>query len=381
MKYLLFALFFIASFQVQASKITEVKDLLSSTVLACPDRVWPGLNWENKTLKIVSPKNQTGLVILGSSESLSTGEDTQALRSLYSVSKDSISINIDKMASSQLAFEILVHEGFHAFNQSHLKHTKSQKQENHPLNYAPRLEREELALSLVDLISGKDSKEKASTWFYRHLSHGEDLSADLHEGSAEYVEAIAAAISKLGCAASEKDIIELALQKISDSGIAFDKSLEHYRIGGLSFLLARKLNLNLSLLLNEQTHPLLKILSRSDINENIISDSLLDHSADMMVSLTNRRNQEVIDKVENEKQLYFVPFTKIQGSFDHRGAFDFNGTSYYEEISIKSSRGIIEGNAKIGNACNANGFIISSDKPIENSGNIVFIKSKRIICL
>jgi hypothetical protein len=100
-----------------------------------------------------------------------------------------------------------------------------------------------------------------------------------------------------------------------------------------------------------------------------------------MVNLTNRRNQEVIDKVENEKQLYFVPFTKIQGSFDHRGAFDFNGTSYYEEISIKSSRGIIEGNAKIGNACNANGFIISSDKPIENSGNIVFIKSKRIICL
>jgi hypothetical protein len=375
MKIVSFLILLLTSLPLFARDTSQIHSLIQNTLYSCGERVWPNLDWKSFEINLVS---STEAVRVLPSKLVSLSPEKSNLTSKFRFEKNGITLNLDFFKSSQVAFEFLVHELFHAVGQKNLRAMPSHQQDTYPASHYPRLEREELAQALQSYIMGEDkSLNRTATWFYRHQKSNEDLSADIIEGSAEYVEAIASGISKLGCKVSEAKLIEYATQRVTENGMPFDKSLEHYRIGALSFLAARKNNISPLKIFQENSHPLFMLVNQKMIDNSISSDTLLDHSAEMVTDLSNRRNKEVFEQVKHSKSFVFIKFSSVAGSFDHSGSFDSAGFTYYESLNLKSISGLeFSGHATQRNLCGSQGFLISINKTVKSDQAEKFEGSK-----
>ena len=379
MKLVLTLSLFMFSFLAHTASVERIHSLVQKTLYTCGERIWPQLDWQSFEINLVS---KTQAVQISKGQLVSLDPTKAGLRGKFRFEKNGITLNLDHFQSPQVAFEFMVHELFHAVGQKQLRATSSAQQDVYPANYLPRLEREELAQSLKNYLTGVDQRpSKPATWFFRHQAHREDLSADLIEGSAEYVEALASGLSKLGCQVSEKKLIEYATQRVTDNGMPFDKSLEHYRIGALSFLLARQQNISPLKSFTENIHPLFLVLNKNQIDPTLSSDPLLYHSAEMISDLANRRNKEIIDRLAESKHYVFVSFKNVAGSFDHRGSFAHKGAVYYEDLTVNTKNDlIVNGHAVQKNHCGATGFLVSVDAPVKST-RTESLKTAKVYCL
>lgn len=379
MKLVLTLSLFIFSLLAHAASVERIHALVEKTLYTCGERIWPQLDWKSFEINLVS---KTQAVQISKGQLVSLDPTKAGLRGKFRFEKNGITLNLDYFQSPQVAFEFMVHELFHAVGQKQLRASPSAQQDVYPANYLPRLEREELAQALKNTISGADQGlSKSATWFFRHQVHQEDLSADIIEGSAEYVEALASGLSKLGCAVSEKKLVEYAANRVTENGMPFDKSLEHYRIGALSFLLARKHLISPLQSFTKNIHPLLLVVNKSHVDPTLSSDPLLDHSAEMISDLANRRNKEIIDRLSESKHYVFVSFKMVAGSFDHRGSFAHEGSVYYEDLTVNTKDNlIVNGHAVQKNLCGSTGFLVRVDSAVKSSKTETFGTAK-VYCL
>jgi hypothetical protein len=370
---------FMFSFLAHTASVERIHTLVQKTLYTCGERIWPQLDWQSFEINLVS---KTQAVQISKGKLVSLDPIKAGLRGKFRFEKNGITLNLEYFQSPQVAFEFMVHELFHAVGQKQLRASPSAQQDVYPANYVPRLEREELAQSLKSYLTGVDQGlSKPATWFFRHQAHREDLSADLIEGSAEYVEALASGISKLGCQVSESKLIDYATQRVTENGMPFDKSLEHYRIGALSFLLARKHNISPLKSFTENIHPLFLVVNKNQVDPTLSSDPLLDHSAEMISDLANRRNKEIIDRLAESKHYVFVSFKHVAGSFDHRGSFAHEGAIYYEDLTVNTKDElIVNGHAVQKNHCGTTGFLVSVDAPVKSSIT-ESLKTAKVYCL
>ena len=379
MKFVLITILSLLSITSHASSVERIHSLVQNSLYTCGERIWPGLDWKSFEINLVS---KTQAVQISQGQLVSLNPEKAGLRGKYRFEKNGITLNLDFFHSPQVAFEFMVHELFHAIGQKQLRTIPSAQQDTYPANHIPRLEREELAQALKNYLSGDDKTlTKTATWFYRHQAHKEDLSADLTEGSAEYVEAIASGLSKLGCKTSEAKLVDYALNRITENGMPFDKSLEHYRIGALSFLVARTHNISPLKSFIQNVHPLLLVTNRSQIDTTLSSDPLLDHSAEMISDLANRRNKEIVDRIEGSKHFAFVSFKNVAGSFDHRGSFLHRGEVFYEDLTVNTRDQLsVNGHALQTKACGGTGFLVSIEGKVDakKSENL---KGAKVYCL
>ncbi len=378
MKLMLTLIFFMLTSMAHASNVERIHSLVEKTLYTCGDRIWPQLNWKSFEINLVS---STEAVQISNGKLISLDPLKANLKGKFRFEKNGITLNLDFFQSPQVAFEFMVHELFHSVGQKQLRASFSAQQDSYPANHLPRLEREELAQALKSyLLKENRNISNAATWFYRHQSHNEDLSADMTEGSAEYVEAIASGLSKLGCKVSEDKLIEFATNRISENGMPFDKSLEHYRIGALSFLVARSKRISPIDSFRQNIHPLFLVTTRSQIDSNLSSDPLLDHSSEMITDLANRRNREVIDRLSDSKHFVFISFKNVSGSFDHRGSFEYKSEIHYEDLRVNTiDEKEFNGHAVQKKLCGSTGFLIGVEKEIKSKKSILH-NSTKVFC-
>lgn len=370
-----------------ASRIHEVRSLLENSVYACPDRIWKGVDWRAARITLVSPSTGTGITLQhGQVENLSE-EASTAFTSGYKIEKRGVTVNVDYAQSGADAFALLVHEGFHAFGQSEFEQSTQGRTEVYPAKYEPRLEREELTRSLIAHFRGEaGALEKSAAWHRRHADHKEDLGSDVIEGSAEYVEKVASVIAKLGCDVPEKVLVDQVVEAIAEQGGAFDKEYEHYRIGALGFLLARPQMQQVLSKIDDANLPLDIMLKNVKADSSVSADSLLDHAAEMTVSMANRQSEDVMNPVKEHiatgKTLVFVPYHGLTGSFVHRGSFKAAEVTYFQNLELETSQGKVEGHGFSANACGEQqGFMVVTEKVIEGAQKTSKHQSSEVICL
>ncbi len=370
-----------------ASRLHEVRTLLESSVYACPDRIWKGVDWRAARITLVSPSTGSGIILQhGKVESLSK-EESEAFTTDYEIKNKSVTVNVDYAQSSTEAFSLLVHEGFHSFGQDDFEQSTEGRTEIYPSKYEPRLEREELTRSLISHFRGEaGALQKAAAWHRRHASHKEQLGSDVIEGSAEYVEKVASVIAKLGCDVSEKVLVDQAVEAIAEHGGAFDKEQEHYRVGALAFLLARPQLQKVLSEMDDDILPLDIVLRGVKLDDTISPDTLLDHAAEMTVSIFNRKAEDVINPIKEHiaanKDLVFVPFKSLVGSFNHAGSFKTEELVYFGNLEITTNGGKLDGHGFNAKACgNQQGFMVVTDQKIEPTQQGDTYLNSKVICL
>lgn len=370
-----------------ASRINEVRALLENSVYACPDRIWKGVDWRAARITLVSPSAGTGMTLQHGQIEMLNEEASKTFTSGYKIEKRGVIVNVDYAQSAQDAFALLVHEGFHAFGQSELEQSTVGRTETYPAKHEPRLEREELTRALVAHFRGEaGALERAAAWHKRHSEHMEPLGSDVIEGSAEYVEKVSTVIAKLGCDVSEKILIDQVVESLAEQGGAFDKEYEHYRVGALGFLLARPQMQKILSRVEDELLPLDILFEKVVPAKDITADSLLDHAAEMTVSMKNRESEDVMEPINEHvslgKTLVFVPFNALRGSFVHRGSFKNGEMTYFQNLELDTAPGKLEGHGFSSKACgNQQGFMVVTDQAVESGHKIESYKSSKVICL
>lgn len=366
MRVLLLVILILVSSFAAAAPAEQVISHLDKTIYSCPERIWDGLDWTKHKIILVSRAQNKKIEILGGMKTSVSLDVREQLPTTFDITGDELTVNLDAFEDSKDAFGLVVHEGFHAFGQKNLKYSTEGRDESYPLKSEPRVEREELARAIVGHFRGEvGALERAAGWHKRHSASNEDLGSDIIEGSAEYVEKISLAILALGCHTNDINIVDHAVDSLANQGGDFDKAYEHYRIGALSFLLARpKFEFVLSRLDGKKT--VLDIIFESvTADENIYPDSLLSHSAEMSIGMSNKRAEETITAVDTAilqgQPMVFVPFAKLQGSFVHQGSYLSKGKTYFQNVELEINGRRISGHALQTTACDGKtGFLVGS---------------------
>ena len=374
------------SLAAHANSVSEVKSLLEKTVYACPDRIWKGVDWRSARITLLSPSRGEGIVLQhGQSDSVDP-ESARQFSSAFDFEKNGVVINVDSARTAEEAFALLVHEGFHAFGQKDFEQSTEGRSEVYPAPFEPRLEREELTRNLIAHFRGETGAlERAAAWHQRHKAHKEKLGSDVIEGSAEYVEKIASAVAKLGCDAEEKDLVAQAVEALAEQGGAFDKEYEHYRIGALSFLLARPQLQKVLSQIEDDDLPLDIVLKGVKAAQDISADPLIEHVAEMTVAMANRRAEEVIvpvrEHLKSAQSFIFVPMEKLAGSFEHRGAYESEGVTYFQSLSLHTENARLEGHGFRTKACgNRQGFMVISDAVPTPGAHVEKFQESSVTC-
>lgn len=182
-------------------------------------------------------------------------------------------------------FEIGVHEFFHNQGQDGWKSAGRLRGTEYPQVAAPRLYRRMIHQRLSEYIKSNGSNQialsKAAFWFNKWKTEFENEfknSADGYEGTAEYVGRMAVIITRLGCTASDSQILEVFKEMMNESmdtsvsGEVMELDVEGYEIGAMSSLILRfiKKHQTWTDLVSEGQSPLDLVLGP----QQIIADSL-----------------------------------------------------------------------------------------------------------
>ncbi len=374
MRVLLLLILILTSSLASAAPAEQVVSHLNNTIFACPERIWDGLDWTKLKIILITKSQNKKIELFAGLKTTTSLTANEQIPTTFDITHDQLTVNLDAFEDSRDAFALTIHEGFHAFGQKSLNYTTAGRDESYPLKSEPRIEREELARAIVGYFRGEvGALERAAGWHKRHKSSNEDLGSDIIEGSAEYVEKISLAILERGCNTADINLVDHAVESLANQGGDFDKAYEHYRIGALSFLLARpKFEFVLNRLDGKNT--VLDIVFESiAADDNIYPDSLISHSAEMSIGMSNKRAEETISAVDTAisqgQPMMFVPFAKLQGSFVHQGSYLSKGKTYFQNVELEISGQRISGHALQTTACGGvTGFLVTipvtSESPV-----------------
>jgi hypothetical protein len=245
----------------------KIAESLNSTMLQCPERIWPNYNWRSMNV-LMATDGQTPVLWQGQSGKLSPLSPKQipagAFDGLYSFPKfaggDAVALYLSAhdlerfVTNSTLqAFQTIVHEGFHLVGQRGWSfNAATQRGTAYPVTSAARLYRRMMFDRMKEyfLSGGKNiaSLGKATFWYNKWKAefHDEYInSMDRLEGIARYIEFMATAIAQGGCGVSDSNIYAALVNTVSTnmgysvSGSAFQLDTEGYDLGGLAAFILR----------------------------------------------------------------------------------------------------------------------------------------------
>lgn len=234
------------------------------SMVNCPERIWTGFNWKDLNLVLVYPSKEQSWIWSVSIDKISVIDNRllspRTLGSSYDffewANLPSLSINVEH---DDDIYGLAVHEFFHDQGQKNWKPVEKKTESRglaYPLQANPRFYRRMLLENLYDYFSKENfvSLIKARFWhdlLIKEFPNETELATDRIEGSAEYVEMMAMAISEVGCSASEDTLKNEAMKhldhryrRLTDPQFTgFD--YEGYVIGGLATLILRFSDLNM----------------------------------------------------------------------------------------------------------------------------------------
>jgi hypothetical protein len=228
-----------------------------STMMDCPDRIWAGFSWKGLNLVLIYPSESHAWVWNASTASLKriplSELPSSAAGSLFEFFElggaPSMSLNMEEANFER--FQLGVHEFFHYQGQKDWRGRAGNRGTFYPLAWQPRFYRRMIFDRLRSHFTTGATSDlaKARYWFDKwstEYPHETQSTTDGYEGTAEYVEILAAAVGKLGCGADDAQIKKQLLPHIHDkkyglslSGQYLSLDLEGYTIGGLAALTLR----------------------------------------------------------------------------------------------------------------------------------------------
>lgn len=238
---------------------------VAQVMLDCPGRVWPNYDWKKLQVLYVRAEEKTSLLWKGSDRSVVQVENKdvpeEALFSLYSFfdfrGLATLSIQPEMEGERPLdqvtLLRIAVHEFFHDQGQKDWNTSQLEKRGTlYPLESDARFSRfmlfDRLQRSYLAKKTDPSLLSKASHW-YRHWKQAHPFEAthntDIPEGTAQYVDLVAASLVEKSCQVSEKDLTETlrrwARRELGRTmtGDDFDLSAEGYDMGAIASLILR----------------------------------------------------------------------------------------------------------------------------------------------
>lgn len=240
---------------------------LTTTMLSCPERIWPNYNWKSVNVLIgaegqtpVIWRGQTGQVsplpisqvpagAFGGNYSFPSFEGRDAVA--YYLNADNLK-NVGDRADVE-SFRTIVHEGFHHFGQSGWSTAEaSQRGTLYPISSTPRLYRRMMFDRMKEYFTsgGKSVSNlaKAAYWNKKWKSEFPDeyrASVDRPEGTAKYVDTVAGVIASGGCQMTEADVYAGILAALNNemgylvSATSLRLDNEAYDLGTLAALTLR----------------------------------------------------------------------------------------------------------------------------------------------
>jgi hypothetical protein len=264
-----------------AHKIPDIQKKLHAVTVGCSQRVWPGYDWKKRQVLIIDgdkailwndqrqasgeKSGETVKVSSLDSKTLPSSASEQLWTILKVGGKRTLALSLVRARSTQfnkgvsgktppapLALLRAYREGFRAFGQSPdrwKKPDKSRRFAPYPLAWKPSYLREQTIRALQRALfeNSKTALAEAAYWQQRlKKEHEKQLQemrfADVVEGSAQYVEAISAALAMRGCNASEADLLHFVKAHRSwwDLHGERGRSSQASRLGFVAGLLLRR---------------------------------------------------------------------------------------------------------------------------------------------
>lgn len=243
-------------------EVQQISDKFNLTMMKCPQKIWSDYNWSGLKVVLVYPSTEKSWVWNATNNSLETivnsSLPTSVLGSTYEffeiAGQAAMSLNMEEEGEH---VELGIHEFFH--NQGQKDWTSenlgASRGTEFPLSWQPRFYRRMIFDNLKkyfqlgqpgDLSRAKYWYEKWSTEYPKEVV----ATADGYEGTSQYVQTVATAIVTKGCEATDAQLKEALLPKVSEFGftvsgedLALDS--EGYEIGALAALILRFSNANL----------------------------------------------------------------------------------------------------------------------------------------
>lgn len=245
----------------------KVGAALNTSTLKCPERLWPGFSLKSVNVLMSAEGLPTSLWRPATSSVGDLAADkipAEAFDSLYSFpefeGREAAAIYVSKsdqehlgFASSYSVFRLIVHESFHRFGQRNWIYGKfTPRGAQYPVSATPRLYRRMLFGYLFDYFvsagKNRESLARAAFWNNKWIKEAPQEyfnDIDRLEGTAQYVELIAAILADGGCDLSEADIYKELAGPIAGEYSTFLHASnfiavrENYDLGSLAAFILR----------------------------------------------------------------------------------------------------------------------------------------------
>lgn len=194
-------------------RVQFASSVWQNTLIKCPEKIWPGLDWSNTGMLLVSRELKRAAFI-------TAAKNPETLR-ITSVPKDSVSvedfkiisfrgktvavINYDKQVSADVSSPsvLAVHELFHKIGQVGWKLTATRRGDLFPFLAQPRIDRGMVMFEMQKYSEGDGfALPRAAYWYSKWKADAPDeisFATDTREGTARYVEIIAIEYARAGC--------------------------------------------------------------------------------------------------------------------------------------------------------------------------------------
>jgi hypothetical protein len=239
--------------------VRELATKFKVTMMDCPERIWTNYNWAGLKVAFVYPSRDHSWVWDAAANSLAQVSNSLLPSfvlgsefNFFSMSDQvTMALNMEKRGDN--LFGLGVHEFFHRHGQKKWKREESSHFRGtvYPVAWQSRLYRRMILDNIKAYAKSNQNRdlEKARYWFEKwstEYSYEPKSTTDGYEGSADYVEEMAAAIAELGCSASDDQIKSRIVKQIQSKyapsvvgegclGLDF----EGYEIGSLAAVLLR----------------------------------------------------------------------------------------------------------------------------------------------
>jgi hypothetical protein len=205
----------------------QVAEWLNSSMIRCPNKVWPGYNFRRVNV-LLGADGQAPMLWRGTTGRLESITATQVPKDTFAGmygfppfdGDSTISFFVNKdmqdnfIAPPQATLKFTVHEAFHHFFQAMwIWGNEKERGTPYPVSFVPRLYRRLVFDHLKSYAaSGAETEElaKAAYWYEKWKTNFPDeyaVNVDRKEGTARYVEDLVDVIAKRGCDASDKEIM------------------------------------------------------------------------------------------------------------------------------------------------------------------------------
>lgn len=251
----LLALFvFLSAFtQNQApSEVQLLTENFNTAMMSCPQKIWSNYKWDGLKIVLMYPSKNDSWIWDATTNKTQTISNTELPTSAIGSMYEFFELNGHKVMSLNMGedisdvFKLGVHEFFHHIGQENWTINQTGGRGTlYPLDGVPRFYRRMIYDNLKQYFQtgNQISLGHAKYWFNKwtlEFSNETQATTDGYEGTAKYVEIMAAAVIKLGCSATNEKI-KAEIINIVTSDFGFSVSGQHlaldsegYEIGGLA---------------------------------------------------------------------------------------------------------------------------------------------------